>query len=88
MRSENILKGKETAFTEKLFDLYKSLTNVEYALKTYSYETSTALSNAYADYVDCKEKFEGFAEYFNGVVDRVSYLSGSLIGISAEIESE
>ena len=88
MRAENTLKDKDAAFTDKLFDLYKSLTNVEYALKSYSYETSTALSNAYADYVDCKEKYEDFAEYLNGIVGQVNSLSNSLIGLTEAEEAE
>ncbi len=84
MRAENILKKKDTAFTEKFFDLYKSLTNVEYALKSFSYETSTALSNAYADYVDCVEKYEDFADYINGIVGQVDSLSSNLIGLPTE----
>ncbi len=84
MRAENILKKKDTAFTEKLFDLYRSLTNVEYALQTFSYENSTQLSNAYADYVDCVEKYEGFAEYVNELVGQVGALSNSLVGFTSK----
>ncbi len=82
MRAESILKKKDTAFTEKLADLYKSLTNVEYALKSFSYETSTALANAYADYVDCVEEYEDFSDYINGLVGQVDTLSRNLVGLA------
>jgi len=86
--AEEILK-RDTAFTEKLADLYKALTNVEYTLETYPADSlDSSLKESYEDYLDCLEEYELLIDYINGSVNAVTNLGFSLNGIEVAEDAE
>ena len=86
--AEEILK-RDTAFTEKLADLYKALTNVEYTLETYPADSlDSSLKESYEDYLDCLEEYELLIDYINGSVNAVTNLGFSLNGIEVAEDVE
>jgi hypothetical protein len=81
VNAETILK-RNTAFTERLSELYRAITNVEYTLKKFTPDSlDINLSESYEDYLDCLDEYEAFIEYVNGSVDAVSSLGFALNGI-------
>ncbi len=86
--AESILK-RNTAFTDRLEELYKALANVEYTLKTYPPTSLDAgLASSYADYIDCLDEYEEFMDYVNTLTESVNSLQLSLVGIELPTAEE
>lgn len=79
------LLKKNNAFSERLVDLYKHLTLVEYTLKKYPAENlAPEYASSYGDYLDCRDKYDAFFEYVNDSVEIVNKLSHKFTGIAEE----
>ena len=79
---------RKTAYTEKLTEFYKALTNIAYVLNEYPVETLTEKDhlNAYRDYVDYAEEYEEFMEFINESGQSLSDFAESLSGLKASEE--
>jgi hypothetical protein len=85
--AESILK-RDTAFSERLGDLYAALTTVGYTLKTYTVDMlDTGLQNSYGDYINCVDEYEAYFEYVSENVKKSQNLVNLLVGLQlAEAE--
>ena len=83
----SILK-RDTAFSNRLKNLYEALTRVAYAIrKGVSYKASD-VAPKYADYLDCREEYDAYLEYVNTRVDVANGIFFTVSGVDPRVKPE
>ena len=81
--AKSILERK-SAYTDKLFDLYRALTDSKYIINACSSDFSGNQVTARVDYQSCAKDYEKFADFINGIGESAGSISTSLMGVMVE----